>query len=459
MWWLSGLFRSVELLARPAGGVGDVFVHAGATDGTLRVDADVPGARGRARAGRRRGRGRDGRGRARRAVERRAAAALRRRAAGRGRDACRCGSASAPSPSRTASCASTAAACCCAASTATSGTPTAAARVTEDVMRRDVELMKAHNVNAVRTSHYPPHPRFLELCDELRPVRDRRVRPRDARLPGGRLARQPERRPALARRPTSTGSRRTVERDKNHPSVIMWSLGNESGIGTQPRRDGGVGARARPLAAAALRGRPDVRRSSTCTAACTPTHAEVEALGRREEPPLEDPALDARRRALPFVLCEYAHAMGNGPGGLSEYQALFERAPALPGRVRVGVDRPRHPPRRRAIFAYGGDFGEPLHDGNFVADGLAASPTARPRPGWSSSRPCSRPCGSRAARDREPARLPRPLAPDLRVGAGGRGRGRRRRATLDPGPVAPGATAAAAAGRSCRRCPAAARRG
>jgi len=114
-----------------------------------------------------------------------------------------------------------------------------------------------------------------------------------------------------------------------------------------------------------------------------PTHAEVDRIGRRQEAPLADPDLDARRRAMPFILCEYAHAMGNGPGGLWEYQELFERHPRCQGGfVWEWID---HGLRARTadgreFFAYGGDFGEPLHDGNFVADGLLF-PDRTPSPG------------------------------------------------------------------------------
>src|SRR5512132_3364313 len=114
-------------------------------------------------------------------------------------------------------------------------------------------------------------------------------------------------------------------------------------------------------------------RTSTSTAACTRPHAEVDRIGRREEEPLADPVLDARRRAMPFILCEYGHAMGNGPGGLWEYQELFERHPRCQGGfVWEWIDHGlrAHTEDGREFFAYGGDFGEPLHDGNFVADGL-----------------------------------------------------------------------------------------
>jgi beta-galactosidase len=111
---------------------------------------------------------------------------------------------------------------------------------------------------------------------------------------------------------------------------------------------------------------------------------EVAMIGRGEEPPTRDPAADGHRRSLPFILCEYAHAMGNGPGGLSEYQQLFEAYPRCQGGfvwewIDHGIRQPR-PDGAGSFFAYGGDFGEPLHDANFVADGLVF-PDRTPSPG------------------------------------------------------------------------------
>ena len=199
-------------------------------------------------------------------------------------------------------------------------------------MLADVLLMKRHNINAVRTSHYPPHPRFLDLCDELGLwVIDECDLETHGFEPVGWRG-NPSDDPRWRRGATSTGCARTVERDKNHPRVVMWSLGNEAGTGPQPGRDGRRGrasaTRRRPVH---YEGDSDAARTSTSTAACTPTHAEVEAIGAGAEPPLDDPALDARRRRMPFILCEYAHAMGNGPGGLAEYQELFERYPRCQG--------------------------------------------------------------------------------------------------------------------------------
>ncbi|ARQ67469.1 glycoside hydrolase family 2 TIM barrel-domain containing protein [Streptomyces marincola] len=260
--------------------------------------------------------------------------------------------------------------------------PESGRAVDVETMRQDILLMKRHNINAVRTSHYPPHPAFLDLCDELglwvidecdlethgfsffpewrgNPVTDERFTP------------------ALVDR-----ARRMVERDKNHPSVVIWSLGNESGGGP------GLGAMARwirdrdpsrPLHYENDSTYPDSDFYSRMYA----SHAEVELIGRREEEPLADPDLDAHRRSLPFLLCEYAHAMGNGPGGLSEYQRLFETYERLQGGfVWEWIDHglPKRTPDGRTYFAYGGDFGEEVHDGNFVCDGLLF-PDRTPSPG------------------------------------------------------------------------------
>ncbi|MFI7446338.1 glycoside hydrolase family 2 TIM barrel-domain containing protein [Nonomuraea sp. NPDC049714] len=244
-------------------------------------------------------------------------------------------------------------------------------------MREDVLLMKRHNVNAVRTSHYPPHPDFLHLCDELglwvidecdlethgfTQVGWRHNPSDDPRWEEAYLDRM----------------RRTVERDKNHPSVVMWSLGNEAGVGRNlaamaawtRERDP-----SRPIHYEGDWSCPDVDVYSRMYA----SHAEVEAIGKGVEDPLDDPALDARRRGMPFLQCEYAHAMGNGPGGLAEYQELFERYPRLAGGfIWEWIDHGlAHP---SLGYTYGGDYGEPVHDGNFVIDGLVF-PDRTPSPG------------------------------------------------------------------------------
>lgn len=249
-------------------------------------------------------------------------------------------------------------------------------------MLEDVLMMKRHNVNAVRASHYPPHPDFLELCDThgLWVIDECDLETHGFELVGwrGNPSDDAEWREAYLDR-----AERMVERDKNHPSVIMWSLGNESGVGEN-------------LAAMAewIRGRDGSRlihyEGARASCAYVDVYSEmytgpdaVKLRGRREEPPTEDPTDDERRRALPFMLCEYAHAMGNGPGGLREYRDLFDEYPRLVGGfvwewIDHGIEQTAAD--GTTYFAYGGDFGEEVHDGNFVADGLVF-PDRTPSPG------------------------------------------------------------------------------
>jgi beta-galactosidase len=379
MWWMSGIFRSVTVLARPVGAIDDVFVHAdydaASGAGALRVEADVPARVIVPELGIDAATGET----VRVASVEPWSAELPRlydahvESAGE-RVSLRIGFRTVVIEDGLLK---------------VNGRPVLfrgvnrhefdpdhGRAVSEDVMRRDIVLMKAHNINAVRTAHYPPHPRFLELCDELGLyVIDECDLETHGFWPLG-WRRNPSDDPAWADAMVDR-MRRTVERDKNHPSIVLWSLGNESGAGRNlgamadwaRRRDP-----SRPIHYEHDWSCRDVDLYSRMYA----PHDEVELIGRGEEPPWEDAALDERRRGMPFIECEYAHAMGNGPGGLSEYQELFERYPRLQGGfVWEWID---HGLRQGDRFAYGGDFGEPLHDGNFVADGLLF-PDRTPSPG------------------------------------------------------------------------------
>jgi len=384
MWWLSGIFREVRLLARPAGGIEDWFVHAGYDHetgaGTLRVDAGAPARLTVPELG----------------VDLAAGETVRlpavapwsaesprlydgRLAAAGERVALRIGFRTVAVRDGVLT---------------VNGRPVLLRGVNrhefhpdlgralpEEAMLADVRLMKRHNLNAVRTSHYPPHPRFLELCDQygLYVVDECDLETHGFAQVGwaGNPADDPAWREALVDRMA-----RMVERDKNRPSVILWSLGNESGTGRNLAAMAAWARRRDPSRPLHYEGDWSCAHVDVYSR-MYPTHAEVDRIGRRQEAPLDDPALDARRRAMPFVCCEYAHAMGNGPGGLWEYQELFERHPRCAGGfVWEWIDhglRARTPDGRE-LFAYGGDFGEPLHDGNFVADGLLF-PDRTPSPG------------------------------------------------------------------------------
>ncbi len=253
--------------------------------------------------------------------------------------------------------------------------------VTAEDMRTDVLLMKQHNVNAVRTSHYPPHPDFLDLCDEfgLYVVLECDLETHGFEPNGwrGNPCDDPDWHAVLLDR-----MRRTVERDKNHPSVVLWSLGNESGRGRNLAAMAAWVHARDPDRPVHYEGDGDSAYVDVYSRMYA-THAEVDAIGRGTEPVTVDPAADEHRRALPFVLCEYAHAMGNGPGGVAEYQALFDDHPRCQGGfawewIDHGIRQATADGRE--YFAYGGDFGEPLHDGNFVCDGLVF-PDRTPSPG------------------------------------------------------------------------------
>ncbi|WP_412161884.1 glycoside hydrolase family 2 TIM barrel-domain containing protein [Curtobacterium flaccumfaciens] len=253
----------------------------------------------------------------------------------------------------------------------------------EEHARADMALMKRNNVNAIRTSHYPPHPRVLDLADELGFWV---ILECDLETHGFLFTDwvgNPSDDPAWAEAYVDRIAR-TVERDKNHASIVMWSLGNESGTG-------------RNLAAMSQwvhdrdAERP-VHYEGDYTGEYTdvysrmyPTLQETESIGGGTPTPLLGcgPAEAARQRSKPFIHCEYVHAMGNGPGQIAEYEALVDRYPRLHGGF-VWEWRDHgllaKTPTGQDYYAYGGDFGEVVHDGNFVMDGLVL-PDDTPTPG------------------------------------------------------------------------------
>jgi beta-galactosidase len=173
-----------------------------------------------------------------------------------------------------------------------------------------------------------------------------------------------------------------VERDKNHASVIMWSLGNEAHTGQNLAAMSAWAKDRDPSRPIHYEGDWDSGYTDVYSRMYA-DHAETDRIGHKTEASTKDPALDEHRRNIPFILCEYAHAMGNGPGGMTEYQRLFEQHERCQGGfiwewIDHGVRM--HTKDGREWFAYGGDFGEPLHDGNFVVDGLVF-PDREPSPG------------------------------------------------------------------------------
>jgi beta-galactosidase len=253
----------------------------------------------------------------------------------------------------------------------------------EQHARADMAMMKQHNVNAIRTSHYPPHPRVLDLADELGfwviLECDLETHGFEAVDWVGNPSDDPAWEAAYLDR-----IERTVERDKNHPAIVMWSLGNESHTGRNlAAMSHWVHARdpERPV-----HYEGDYQGAYTDVySRMYPSLQETEAIGGGPLLPLLacGPAESARQRSKPFIHCEYVHAMGNGPGQIREYEDLVERYPRLHGGF-VWEWRDHgllsHTPDGTPFYAYGGDFREVVHDGNFVMDGLVL-PDDTPTPG------------------------------------------------------------------------------
>jgi beta-galactosidase len=249
-------------------------------------------------------------------------------------------------------------------------------------MIADIRLMKQFNINAVRSSHYPNTEDWLDLCDEygLYVIDEASAEShafihevcRDGAYAASFLER----------------ARRMVERDKNHPCIIAWSLGNESGYG--PAHDAAAAwiRRADPSRVLHYEGAvwnwappgrehpfPEIvneappaygRNASDLVCPMYPPLDAVIAWAQANDP--------ADRR--PMIFCEYSHAMGNSNGGLADYWDAFDRYPGLQGGfIWEWCDhalRQRLPDGSRRT-AYGGDFGESPHDYNFCCDGLVSA--------------------------------------------------------------------------------------
>ncbi|MFB7800804.1 glycoside hydrolase family 2 TIM barrel-domain containing protein [Isoptericola sp. NPDC056134] len=274
----------------------------------------------------------------------------------------------------------------------------------EEHARADLARMKQHNVNAIRTSHYPPHPRVLDLADELGLwvilETDLETHGFEAGGWAGNPSDDPRWREAYLDR-----VRRTVERDKNHASIVLWSLGNESGTGSNLAAMAEWVHHRDPSRPVHYEGDYAGEYTDVYSRMYS-TVPETASIGSDDLSPVLGCSIadSARQRSKPFLLCEYAHAMGNGPGALDQYRALVDTHPRLHGGfVWEWRDHGLRTttPDGVEYFAYGGDFGEVVHDGNFVMDGMVLSDDT-PSPGlvefWHVERPVVvRPSGGPAS--------------------------------------------------------------
>jgi beta-galactosidase len=260
--------------------------------------------------------------------------------------------------------------------------PDVAHAVTEQQMIKDILLIKQGNCNHVRTSHYSDAPRWYELCDQygLYVLAEANV---ECHGLMNRFNDEPLMKAAIIDRNVAN-----VQTFKNHPSVIIWSLGNECGTGGQNFR----------AALAAIKAIDD-----------RPTHYEGFGLGKVNPADIDSrmysplipndwPGADAKRRALrpvhetatdtsltkPYYLCEFAHAMFNSMGSLKEYGELFDKYPSILGGAiwefqDQGVWNRRDP--KHPILAFGGGFGEFPNDHYFIHKGVVFSDRS-PKPGY-----------------------------------------------------------------------------
>lgn len=238
----------------------------------------------------------------------------------------------------------------------------------EATMVQDILLMKQNNFNAVRCSHYPNHPLWYTLCDRygLYVVDEANIETHGM-VPMNRLTDDPAWLPAMSQRVT-----RMVQRDRNHPSIIIWSLGNESGHGvnhdalyrwiksedpSRPVQYEGGGA------------------NTAATDIICPMYARVD----QDQPFPAVPKWSIKKwlsmpgEQRPLILCEYAHAMGNSFGGFAKYWQAFRQYPRLQGGfVWDWVDQSliKYDDNGKAWSAYGGDFGDTPNDRQFCMNGL-----------------------------------------------------------------------------------------
>ena len=237
-----------------------------------------------------------------------------------------------------------------------------------DRIEKDLILMKQHNINSVRTAHYPNDPRFYELCDiyGLFVMAETDVETHGFANVGdlSRITNDPAWESVFVDR-----AERHVHAQKNHPSIIMWSLGNESGYGCNIR-----------AMYSATKVIDDTRlvhyeedRDAEVVDVISTMYSRAQLMNHFGEHPHDKPR----------IICEYAHAMGNGPGGLTEYQNVFYKHDHIQGHyVWEWCDHGvlARDDNGQEFYKYGGDYGDYPNNYNFCMDGLIY-PDQTPGPG------------------------------------------------------------------------------
>jgi beta-galactosidase len=238
--------------------------------------------------------------------------------------------------------------------------------VDAESMLADILLMKQYNINAVRTSHYPNNPLWYELCDQygLYVIDETNLETHGSwsygqeelgeTVPGSR----PEWTGAVLDRANSM-----LQRDKNHPSIVIWSLGNESSGGDNFLKMHDFLRETDPSRVVHYEGIFHWRESDRASDIESHMYSKIEKI--------EEYAKNKPKK--PFILCEYSHAMGNSCGNLFKYWELFDQYPILQGGfIWDWIDQSIRTTTADGITyqAYGGDFGDTPNDGNFCGNGL-----------------------------------------------------------------------------------------
>ncbi|KXJ88479.1 glycosyl hydrolases family 2, TIM barrel domain-domain-containing protein [Microdochium bolleyi] len=242
--------------------------------------------------------------------------------------------------------------------------PSSGRTVPYEFMRRDLRTMKLFNINAIRTSHYPNDPRLYDVANEFgfwvidEADLECHGFENAGGVPASYTSDNPEWEEAYLDR-----ARQLVARDKNHPCVIMWSLGNEAFYGRNHQAMYDEMKRMDPTRLIHYEQDYDAQTADVFSRMYTSV-GDMIKFGEEKD------------WKKPFVMCEFGHAMGNGPGGLKEYIDAFYKYPRLMGGfiwewanhglLTKNADGEEY-------FGYGGDFGDEPNDGNFVMDGLCDS--------------------------------------------------------------------------------------
>ena len=292
--------------------------------------------------------------------------------------------------------------------------------ISREQAEKDLLLMKRHNVNAIRTSHYPNAPWFLELCSEMGfyVIGEADLESHGMALKLGAYSMEnypdaaddPQFKEAIVDR-----TQRNVLRDKNQAAVVVWSLGNESGWGQNLEAAGRWAKEYDPSRLLHYENfltyhkdtHPDFSMLDLYSRMYAPTRpvqlpwpGKELAINEYFEGEELDPHLNGRR--MPFMLCEYIHAMGNGPGDAEDYQRLIMKYDGFCGGfVWEWCDHAVYggqTPDNKPIYRYGGDFGEFPHDGNFCMDGLVY-PDRTPHTGLLEYKNVIRPIRARRGED------------------------------------------------------------